>query len=275
MAALRCSRCGALIQLNGTTACSCVLPPADDLNTTYDAFRPRRKTASSRQAEASAPEPDPEETGETGRPRMGGRGKAVIGVVAAVTLGTAAFTLNSMSSGQEAQDGDRPPFSAWAPDEVPPEWMEGFDVPRPGGPHDGDPSESAEGGTSHEGGDESEDSGKHDASPAPAPSEEDSSPPSSGDANGGSTGGSSDAGGTQGGGSGDDGGDDQQGGKPGGLFGGLFGNGHGNGHGGDGNDNGRNESDHDNGRGHHNGGDHNQGNGRHNGGNHQGGGHGR
>ena len=281
MAALRCSRCGALIQLDGTTSCSCVLPAVDDLNATYDAFRPRRKPASSRQVEVGAPERTPEETEETGRPRMGRRGKVVVlGAIAAVTLGTAAFTLNAMSSGQE--DGDRPPLSAWAPDKVPPEWTEGLDVPSPGGPHDGGPSESAEGGTSHEGGAESEDSGNHDGSPAPKPSDEGSSPPSSGDADGGPTGDpgghtgdSSDAGGTQGsGGSDGGGGDDQLGKALGDLFGGLFGGDDhkGRGHHGD--------DDHNNGRDHHGGGhDHNndkgKGKGNDRGGNHHGGGHGR
>lgn len=258
MAALRCSRCGALIQLDGTTSCSCVLPAVDDLNATYDAFRPHRKAASFRQAEVGAPEPTPAETGETGRPRMGGHRMVVVGVVAAVTLGTAALALYAMSSGQE--DGYRPPLSAWALDEIPPDWLEGLDGPSPGGPHDGGPSESAEGGTSHEGGHESEGSGKHDGSPAPEPEPDDegSSPPSSGDgdADGGPTGdpggnadGSTDAGGTQGSGGSDDGGGLD---KPGGgQFGGRLGDG-----------------DHDQGRGHHNGGNHH-------GGGDGGGGHGR
>ncbi|HEV7626772.1 MAG TPA: hypothetical protein VGO89_09750, partial [Streptomyces sp.] len=204
MAALKCSRCGARIQMDGTSSCSCALTAIEEVEAIFDGFRPRPKPESSEPVEDSTPEAVPEQTEETVPSRMGRRGKvAVLGVVAAVTLGTAAFTVKAISSGQETQDGDRPSVSATSDSDVAaPEWMERSDVPSSGEPHDGGSSESANSDASHdEGGDEAEGSGTHDGSGSPTPHDDYPSPSPSGDAAGGTSqgGGSSDGGSTGGG----------------------------------------------------------------------------
>jgi hypothetical protein len=271
MAALRCSQCGARIQVDGTSSCTCAPIVAGEVKpATFQAFRPRLNTAASPHTEDGTP---PSALDRADRPvrhrkdRPGRRRNGVImGLAAAVTLGTVAFSVDAMSSDHTARGGGRPAVSVSPdPDIVAREALQNPDAPKPEEPpQTGGPSQPASSVMGHGG----EDDGEHPGSRPSAPNDDGVSPspsPSpSGDAAGGSSegggsadggsadGGSADGGGTQGsGGDGDD--SDEGGGLLGGLFGGLFGGGDG------GNDNG-----HDKGRGHGHG--HDKGHGHHGGG---------
>ncbi|SCK55744.1 hypothetical protein [Streptomyces sp. WMMB 322] len=240
MAALKCSKCGARIQLDGTSSCSC--PPAatgrNDVSA-FQAFRPRLK-ASSRQLERGAAG----RSFERARRSLDRRGTGVaVGVAAAVALGTVAFSVDAMNSGSSVQGGGRPAVSVSPdPDIVAREAAERSDGQgAPEQPQAGNPPPAMDDEGMRPAGEEQEEHPgsqpppSDDGEPAPSPSGDDAG----GAAQGGSTGdpgggddgdaggdtgdgGASDAGGSQGGGGQDE---DDDGGLLGGLLGFLFGGG--------------------------------------------------
>jgi hypothetical protein len=238
MARLRCFRCGARIQVDGTSACTCTPFASREIEpANFEPFRPRLNelTPGSSADEADGPPLD-----GTGRARLSRRGKSVIvGVAAAVTIGTVAFALDGTSSGPASADRGRPAVSVSPdPDVVAREVAQNAQQDAPEDPGTVTPSKPAD-----DNGmwpmSEGKGKGEQPGSQSPAPSDEAPSPSPSGDASGGTAdGGTADGGTSAGGGTGDPGGDDGGSGDDGGdqhgggllgglLFGGLFGGGDG------------------------------------------------
>jgi hypothetical protein len=248
MARLRCFRCGARIQVDGTSACTCTPFASREVEpANFEPFRPRlNELPPGRSADVGDGPP----LDDTARPRISRRGRSVlVGVAAAVTIGTVAFALDGTSSGPASADRGRPAVSVSPdPDIVAREVAQNAQQDAPDDPGTVTPSEPADNGMWPM----SEGKGKHPGSQAPAPGDEAPSPSPSGDASGGGTadGGTADGGTSTGGGTGDpggddggsdDGGDQHGGGLLGGLlFGGLFG-------GGDGHDDHHDDGGHENG----------------------------
>ncbi|NLU71844.1 hypothetical protein HCC61_03945 [Streptomyces sp. HNM0575] len=269
MAGLRCSRCGARIQVDGTSTCSCApIAAGDVVPATFEPFRPRPEDAPSGHTVDAT---DPKRGGlrhGTGRPRDKRRGRSLaVGVAAAMTLGAVGFALDSMGSGHEAGGGGGRPAVSVSPDpdvvarkvtekanKTQPDEDPGTVRPSQSGDHGMWPMGKGHG--KHPG-PAPRPSAPHGGGPAPSqPGDEAAGGASQGGGtgNGGTADGGSSDGGSTGAPGGDDGGssdggggdDNGSGGLLGGLFGALFGggdddqhqddghsdgNGHGNGHG--------------------------------------------
>lgn len=272
--------CGERVLVEGTSPCSCVLTAVEEVDAIFDAVRPRQAAGVSRRTEERTPQPadggtggaeesgeggDTEGSGEgreTGRPRMGRRGKGVVvGLVAAVTLGAGALTVEKVSTGPDVQNDVQNSGRASVPSPsdrgaAPPEPADGPETPSASGepPGRSGSSDFPDSAMSHQGGEVGEGGAEHHGPQSPAPPHDEAPSPSSpgdaaggtspgggssnggsgagGSSDGGSTGdpgegegGSPDGGGSQGGGGehGDGGG--ESGGLLGGLLGGLFGGG--------------------------------------------------
>lgn len=205
MAALKCSRCRARIEVDGTSACSC--PPAkggkDARN--FEAFRPRISTR--RRDSLSGPAPD-----DSARARLRGR-SVMVCVASAVALGSVAFSLQAMDSGRDVRGGDRPAVTISPdPDIEAREAAEDSYGSTPDQPDTGGPSlPPDDGADAADGAGDGADGGEHPGSQPPPTDDANPAPPPEDDAGGGSGdagGGASNGGGGDGANGGGDGGND-------------------------------------------------------------------
>jgi hypothetical protein len=204
-----CSGCGAQVQPDGTSPCSCVLAAADEVDAAFKGHRPQGRTRSSWRIVGRPPQPVLVQSGEERGLRGSGRVRgAALGLVMATMVGTLAFVVGAANSGQP-QHGESP-FPSSTGVGVLPRPVEG-NAAFPGGEFGkgASPGPSRSDATQDDraaaDGDAEEPAGT--APSSSEPSSEVPSSPSDGAAGGGSDGGTSD-GGTSDGGSSDGGSSD-------------------------------------------------------------------
>ncbi|SCK10190.1 hypothetical protein H181DRAFT_00539 [Streptomyces sp. WMMB 714] len=208
MAIQECSGCGAQVQPDGTSPCSCVLAAADEVDAAFKGHRPQGRTRSSWRIVGRPPQPVLVQSGEERGLRGSGRVRgAALGLVMATMVGTLAFVVGAANSGQP-QHGESP-FPSSTGVGVLPRPVEG-NAAFPGGEFGkgaspGPSRSDAQDDRAAADGDAEEPAGTPPSSSEP--SSEVPSSPSDGAAGGGSDGGTSD-GGTSDGGSSDGGSSD-------------------------------------------------------------------
>ena len=112
MRAQTCPTCGALIQIDGTSPCPCVLIAAAEVDRAFETFRYEWKSASAERPKKTTVSlraaPDSFGTG---------RGKRLLmAIAAAATAGTVAFGLQAMTPGPREQEASGPSGpSLWIP----------------------------------------------------------------------------------------------------------------------------------------------------------------
>jgi hypothetical protein len=235
VATQECSVCGADTGEDGTTPCPCVLTAADEVDAIFDALRPPQLPTPETPQQAPKHPTTPNTTtaaaesgaaGEQGGPEVWARlprpGKrAALGMVAAVTIGTVAFTVAASSHQDSTQAGNRiPATKPTGPDHLTPDSMDDPIKPPPAEPHTpgsaqptmpNDPSQMGP------------DGGEDDTPSAPSPSSPSPDEPSPSDP-GDTTGGGTNTGGGSGGGTGGSTGGSSGGNTGGGDTGGSGGN---------------------------------------------------